>query len=592
VGSWTASKTLKVNIEPPIWETKWAYLAYCVLIGIVVFTIGYFALKIQKLAHNVQLEHLNSETAEKINKDKLRFFSNISHEIKTPLTLIEGPVQLLFQRFRNELEIRSILDIVRRQSRKIEGLIDQVHDFQKSEANLLKMNFSVFNLNEFIKEVVVDFPFMAENERKQFYVSKIDKSIYVRADKDKLEKVLNNILNNAFKFTREGDEIHLDCSVSEKNLIMKVKDTGLGIRLDEQPRIFERFYQARGEGKGYSGGSGIGLAFAKRLVDMHYGFISVSGDYGKGSTFEVRLPIVYDIEPDELQELQKELLRQEEEIEMANVKVPSSNHRHIDINPAVKEAKIFFAEDNTEMRSFVFNSLSPYFSVQSFINGKELLNALDKEWPELILSDVLMPEINGFDLCKHIKGDIKTSHIPVILLTACTSVDDKIEGMNLGADLYMTKPFDLQQLVVSIETMLLGRRRLKQRFEVSVPTEFEQTNQADGAFLQKLYSLLSENLDNEEIDINLIAKELYLNRSQFYKKVKVLTNETPFELIKLYRLKKAAEFLTSGLYSVNEVSYKTGFKSRTHFSKIFKKRYGVSPGRYAEKFQKMEQQTN
>ncbi len=249
---------------------------------------------------------------------------------------------------------------------------------------------------------------------------------------------------------------------------------------------------------------------------------------------------------------------------------------------------IFYAEDNLEMRNYVSGILSKYFNVKVFRDGQECLDALEDNWPDIIISDVQMPVLNGLELCIATKSDLKTSHIPVILLTALTNIKDHVKGIRDGADAYIKKPFNVQRLVTNVEALLINRKHLRERFQVGIPLtkENNKNNRNDNAFLEKLYSIIEENLDNQDFDINSLAKELYLNRTHFYQKVKVLTNQTPFELIKVYRLKKAAQLLVQQKLSVNEVFLMTGFKSRTHFTKIFKEKYNISPGKYAAENEK------
>jgi len=235
------------------------------------------------------------------------------------------------------------------------------------------------------------------------------------------------------------------------------------------------------------------------------------------------------------------------------------------------------------MRTFVSNTLSKFFEVKTYKNGQECFDAMEKEWPDIIISDLLMPELNGLDLCKRIKSDVKTSHIPIILLTACSTSEERIQGIRDGADAYIKKPFDMEHLITRIEFLLLNRKQLRERYQIGIPLtkENNKNNANDNAFLEKLYTLMSENLDNQDLDLNQFAKELYLNRTHFYQKVKALTNHTPFELLKVYRLTKGAELLTQQGISVKEVSIRTGFKSRTHFTKLFKEKYNVTPSVYS-----------
>ncbi|MDO6854076.1 two-component regulator propeller domain-containing protein [Cellulophaga lytica] len=588
LNEWTPTKTLKIEILPPYWKTIWAYLLYAIAVICFVFLVVRIILKIQALNHKVEIEKIEKKNVSEINEAKLRFFANISHEIKTPLTLISRPLEVLSDRFKYNEDANEKLSLITRQSKKIQQLIEQVLDFRRADANLLKMNYSRFSFDAFVKDLIIDFNFLAENDSKKLVVEKEDCRITVAADRDKLEKVFNNLLNNAFKYTSSNDVITISYKSVDKDLIVTVKDTGRGIDSVDLEHIFERFYQSQKEDNAHISGSGIGLAFSKRLVEMHYGFIKADSEVGKGTEITVRLPIVKNNLPTD-KEVPEDLdLPKEKEVTISNKLIKENSPAKIVATGDFSDALIFYAEDNLEMRNFVSKLLSKFFKVKTFRNGKECLEAMEDEWPDIVISDVQMPEMNGLDLCLRIKSDLKTSHIPVILLTALSNIEDHLQGIRDGADAYIKKPFNVQRLITNTEALLTTRKQLRERYQIGIPLtkENNKNNRNDNAFLEKLYSLIEENLDNQEFDLNSLAKELYLNRTHFYQKVKVLTNQTPFELLKIYRLKKAAELLSQKGLAVNEVYIMTGFKSRTHFTKVFKEKYNISPGKYAAEINK------
>jgi YesN/AraC family two-component response regulator len=298
----------------------------------------------------------------------------------------------------------------------------------------------------------------------------------------------------------------------------------------------------------------------------------------------VQLPIVKkQVEEDEIVDESIQLPK-EKEIEIDDTFIQEEVKAEIKVSGDFSETLIFYAEDNLEMRNYVSGILSKYFKVKVFRNGQECLEALENEWPGIIISDVQMPILNGLDLCIQVKSNLKTSHIPVILLTALADIENHVKGIRDGADAYINKPFNVQRLVTNIEALLINRKKLRERFQVGIPLtkENNKNNRNDNAFIEKLYSIIEENLDNQDFDINSLARELYLNRTHFYQKVKELTDQTPFEILKTYRLKKAAQLLAQEKLSVNEVFMLTGFKNRHHFSKTFKKMYNISPSKYAE----------
>ncbi|WP_281991552.1 hybrid sensor histidine kinase/response regulator transcription factor [Aquimarina aggregata] len=592
LNDWTTPKVLNITIKPSIWNTKFAYLSYIFSGILLIFIIIQVILKIQRLNYKVKIEQFNKDKVREVNEAKFRFFANISHEIKTPLTLISRPIDMLSQKFKNNTDIVEKLSLIKRQSNRIEQLIEQVLDFRKADSNMLKMHYSRFSFNGFIQELVMDFYFLASNDQKKLKIIHSNTNIIVSADKNKLEKVFNNLFNNAFKFTRTGDSITLEYKQNgDKELIVTISDTGRGIDATDIDHVFKRFYQSKKTDNTHITGSGIGLAFSKRLVEMHYGFINAESELNKGTKITLRLPIVKKHLPTDI--LDKIILPEEKEIKFSSSIVQADTINNVTTSGEFSKSTVFYVEDNLEMRIFVSDILSKYFDVKSFRNGKECIEMIDNQWPDIVISDIQMPEMNGLDLCLKIKSDLKTSHIPVILLTALTNIEDNLQGIRDGADAYIKKPFNIQYLITNIEALLIIRKKLRERYQIGIPLtkENNKNNKNDNAFLEKLYSLIEENLDNQDFDLNNLARELYLNRTHFYQKVKVLTNKTPFELIKMYRLKKAAELLSQNGLSVNEVFIMTGFKSRTHFTKIFKEKYKISPGKYAlESKKKYDQQ--
>ncbi|WP_158281243.1 hybrid sensor histidine kinase/response regulator transcription factor [Dyadobacter jejuensis] len=583
LNEWSAPQQLNIVISPPFWRTFWAYLLYLVLIAVGIYVVIQVFLRIQGLQHKVALEQLELETGQRISEAKLTFFSNISHEIKTPVTLILGTIELLSKQMNAGVGVREKLNLVLRQSKKISQLIDQVQDFQRADTNLLRMHPDTFSFDAFVAELVGDYQVMALAEQKTIEVIAEDSAeIFVRADPDKMEKILNNLLSNAFKHTSTGAVIRVLYRTDQQQLLITVHDNGKGIHPKDLPHILERFYQSKYHQQEYVGGSGIGLAFTKVLVEMHYGQIDIDSTLGVGTSVMLRLPVV--AEPVDSREREEEtiLLKNEAAYQPSTMAMAPYDRQQVVADSSFAGATVFLAEDNPDMRTFVAEVLGDFYQVKSFGNGQECLDALEEEWPDVIISDVLMPVLNGFELCKRVKADVSTSHIPVILLTACISVDDQITGLNQGADGYIKKPFDIQQLISTTDSVLRTRKQIRERFDLGLPLQLQNTNAKDQVFMEKLYRLMESNLDNENLDISDFTKELYLSRTHLYQKVKAITNQTPFDLLKTYRLNKAAQYLLQGEYSVNDVYLMTGFKSRTHFSKAFKEAFGTSPGKYAK----------
>ncbi|OHX63870.1 hybrid sensor histidine kinase/response regulator transcription factor [Flammeovirga pacifica] len=580
---WTEPIRLEIEITPPLWKTPLAYFLYVLIIVVVLYFVGRFLLNHTKLKHQYELEQVERHRIDELNKTKEKMFMNISHEFRTPITLIMGPIQMLLKMFQSNQDAFMHLDLINRQSKKMLQLVNQVQDFHKAEQSILKINKENFDFTGLIIDIKKDFDQLAEKQGKQLNIKGEYNQLFITADMGKLEIILNNLLNNAFKFTKKGDSIDIEYSYNETGLTFKVMDTGIGVKPSDLPYVFDRYYQ-NDNSNTYSIGSGIGLAFSKRLVEMHFGSIEIESEEGKGTCFIVNLPLEVNAKDALNEERIKDLIAQEDDDEKQKI-LPSALELPSNLyDESMKELNVFYVEDNEELRSFVNGVLSEYFNVTCFVNGKECLDTLENEWPDLIISDILMPEMNGLELCHKIKTDIRTSHIPIILLTSRSSLDDKVKGLEVGADYYISKPFEMKHLIASVQMLLKNRKQLRERFQIDFPVEVEKknNNKEDAIFIEKFYELIEENLENEDIDMNVFAKGLYLNRTTFFQKVKAITNYTPYELLKVYRLKKAAELLVQEQLPVADVCVRTGFKNRTHFSRMFKEYYGVSPSKYSK----------
>ena len=582
-GNWTKPKTLHLQIEPPYWRTTSAYLFYVLCLGLLFYALLYSFMRFQRLQHRLEIEALEKENLSKINEEKQRYFSNISHELKTPLTLLLAPLDVLFSRFSLDVDAKEKLEIIRRQSKKLFELIEMAHDMQMDSKDLLRKMDSPFSFDSFVEGVIHDFRFMASYDDKQLELHRPEEPVFVCADRSMMEKVINNLLNNAFKYTRTKDSISLSYAVEGDRLRISVADTGYGIPPENIAHIFKRFYQAKQPECAHIGGTGIGLSFSQQLVELHGGTIAVESELGKGSVFTVLLPILC---PATVVE-QGEVLAEENHAEEAALPafvLGGADVQELCLQDEWKDAKVFLVEDNAEMRAFVSEVLSQFFVVQSFANGKECVQELQENWPDLIVSDVMMPEMDGYELCHTVKSNMLTCHIPIVLLTACSAIDDRIKALEYGADKYIPKPFYPKHLVLCVEMLLKGRAALRKRYEVGLPQSMGGTDEhtaKENQFMEKLFKLFSENL-SEEVDMDVFAAELGLSRSLFYQKVKAVTDLPPYELFRQYRLKKAAELLKAGEMNVTEVCMETGFKSRTNFSRLFKDTYGISPAKYGK----------
>ncbi len=569
LGQWCEPKSLYIFIDPPVWKTWWSYCIYIFLIAGLIYFVVYSLLEMQRLSYKARIDDIEHDNM----IEKQRYFSNIAHEIKTPLALIVAPVQSLLEKFAYDKEVRERLQRIEIQSRKMTHLIDVAQSIQSSDAGLLKPQYMVFDFTAFINTLLEDFVFLAGYDQKQFVIESPEKEVVIRTDFSMLEKIVNNLLNNAMKYTFKESVITVTWEQQGDDLIFKVRDTGMGIAPSDLPHIFDRFYRGTNESVQMPSGTGIGLSFSKRLAGLLGGTIEVDSKVGEGSVFTVILPIVSNLQPEDLPN----------QVDVNNSYIYDDMGALSDMKESRhSESVIYVVEDNLEMRLMLERIVGRFYKCESFANGQEALDAMENSWPDLVLSDVMMPLVDGFELCDRVKGDIRTSHIPVILLTACSTYDERIKGMEYGADFYMAKPFYPKYLVTCIETILSGREKLRNRFKSGIPLMLTDDRQSDkdNGFLEDFYKKALDNISNEDINLDGLARELGVNRTHFFQKIKQLTGQTPSDLIKDFRLKKAAELLIENDMSIEDVCSEVGFKSRTHFSKLFKDKYGYSPRQY------------
>ncbi|MFI3318522.1 MAG: two-component regulator propeller domain-containing protein [Rikenellaceae bacterium] len=563
---------LKITLTPPLYRSTYAYILYAVLLLILCFVILRSMLSFQALSHNLQMQILEQS----LNEDKLRYFSNLSHELKTPLSLILATLAIMRERLLGDEALMARLDLMKRQSKRLYELIDIIHGIEANDLEGLKCAPTIFSFDRMVDDISKDFEFISEYDNKRFVVQRADQPLVVEADRAMVEKVINNLISNALKHTVSGDEIKLIYhKQGEDQLVLIVSDSGCGIAPEDMPYIFDRFYQARRSGANNIGGTGIGLSLSKRLVEMHRGEIGVESDLGRGTKFTVTLPIAVDA-----------YLGEDSLVEPPVGGAIIDVDDNIVIQNSYSSSLVYLVEDNYDLRKLLCEIIGKHFQVSSYPTAMDMLAALDQEWPDIVVSDVMMPEIDGYELCRRLKEDLKTSHIPVILLTAASTVDAKIIGLKVGADAYIPKPFYPKHLITRIETLLHSRHMLCERFQVGIPLAYGKegsTSAKDNEFMQRLYELINENIGNENINLDELALALGQNRSMFFKRVKSITASSPYELIKEYRLVRAAELLQKGEHNVGEVCTMTGFKDRSHFSRLFKDKYNVSPSRYGAK---------
>lgn len=565
------------------------------LIGVLGAIYLYQILKSRtKLKQDLRWEQLENKRKEENHEAKLRFFTNISHDFRTPLTLILGPLQQILDNYKGSSIVYKKLLVIESSANHLLHLINRLMDFRKLEDNQSKLQVAEGNIVKFVNEIFLSFTEFAKDKGGyKFSFKNAKDKILVFYDRPKLEQVFYNLLSNAFKYTPEGGEISLSIDNDENNVYCKIQDSGIGIKQEYLDQIFDRFFEVpphlEDSTEIYNKGTGIGLAIVKNIIELHKGTITVKSNEGKGSTFTISLPlgknhlqsdeIIDDFKfSDDITQYMSQLTDNEHE---AFLEVPDN------IVIEKKLHKILVVEDNDELRLFFKNLLSKEYNILEAKDGKSGVSKALQFLPDLIISDVMMPpQMAGTELCAQLKQNIKTSHIPIILLTARTSLFYKFKGLESGADDYISKPFNIREFELRIKNLLDSTRRLREKFtkeSTLVPSELT-INSLDEKLLTKAMEIVETNLSNHAFDINQFATELGVSRTMLFTKIKAWTNNTPNEFINELRLKKAAVYFETSNMNISEVSYKVGFNNPKYFSKCFQKKFNMTPSNYIKKF--------
>jgi len=591
-GIWNNNpKTLRITILPPSWKTWWAYLIYAAAILSLLYLFYYYSFKTAKLKHELDIEHMLHEKDEELAQRKLSFFTNISHEIKTPLTLILAPIEKLINMNEGNNKVQNQLMLMQRNGDRLIRLINQLLDFRKFESGNMKLNAGKSDIVKFAKEVVTAFEAYALDRKIKLKFLSDVRSLLVWYDADKLEKILYNLLSNAIKFTPADGEVSLSLTKTDNNFIaLSVRDNGIGISEEKQQHLFEQFNHNPDTNINATG-SGIGLAFTKGLVELHHGKIQVDsnpardGDDGY-SVFTVILPLGNahlkndEISPKQTDSEHISSYCNDQSATKEPVKYLMSG---VEDNTANEKPLMLIVEDNIEVLEFVASSFEHNFHIHKASNGLEGWQKAIEIIPDIVISDVMMPEMTGTILCSKLKADTRTSHIPVILLTARTPLIYKIEGLETGADDYITKPFSLRVLETRVNNLLELRKKLRERFSKDVylqPTNMAITS-PDEKFLKKVMEFIDMNMEEATLNVEEMGREVGMSRVTLYRKIKALTNQTAIEFIRNVRLKRAAQLLEQNKLYVNEVAYMVGFTDVDYFRKCFKEQFGYTPKEYS-----------
>ena len=579
-GVWNENPTtLQIRIAPVWFRTKFAISLFIVMAILLFIALYAFIVERKERESRLELEKQEKAHQEDIHQMKMRFFINISHEMRTPLTLIINPLEEMISKSTDSW-MRKQLKYCERNAKRLLHLVNQLMDYRRAELGVFKLRVRQENVHKIVKENWAFYEKLAQNKKIRYnLVSEIEgKSIFI--DGQYLELILNNLLSNAFKYTDEGS-ITLKVYDRDEKLMIEVSDTGTGIPSDQKSRIFERFYQVDNEHIG----SGIGLSLVQRLVELHHGAIRLHSEVNKGSTFIIELPMSSTAYTEE--ELED---RNNQEAHTTNVPDISmlEGEKHIEVmgqSDQKKRGRLLIAEDDDEIRAYMNEELSKLFEITLAKNGEEAIQALKENEPDIVLTDMMMPVMDGMKLCSHIKQNINTGHIPVIMLSAKTDSKDELEAFKMGADAYIQKPFSMVMLIARIQNTLRTRHRLHDKVTKSMDISPEKIsfNVMDEMILNKAINIVEQNMDNAEFSTEEFAKAMNMSRSNLHLKLKALTGESALDFIRKIRFKEACRLLKDGRYSISEISDMVGFNTPSYFATCFKKYIGCLPTEYIKK---------
>jgi signal transduction histidine kinase/ligand-binding sensor domain-containing protein/DNA-binding response OmpR family regulator len=616
-GVWNEQGTsVRIIITPPWWRTAWAYILYGVIFLSIIVSIWRFQLRRIRMKHELEMQRFESQKLHEIDSMKSRFFVNISHEFRTPLTLILGPINKILTKTRNQ-EIKQELNMMQRNARRLQRLINQLLDLSKIEAGKMTLQARPENIVALLNRIVQSFESRAKLKGIELKFSSELDEIIAYIDRDKIENIFYNLLSNALKFTPERGTVAVNLNIPPGPLRQKdgapsaskggiggefpplkgdkggcpsagyieitISDTGIGIPQDRLDKIFDRFYQVDDSYTREHEGTGIGLALTKELVELHHGKIVVKSELNKGTTFTVYLPLGKEhLKPEEIvseipsEEFKLEIFQEEpsEGLEPSECYAPPSRRRALPL--------VLIVEDNRDMRIYMQDCLASNYRVIEAVDGEDGLHRAIEKIPDLIISDVMMPKMDGFEMCGRLKSDERTSHIPVILLTARASDESKIKGLELGADDYLIKPFDRTELLVRAKNLIEQRRKLRERFSRDIslqPKEIAVTSY-DEKFLQRTMDIIERHLTDSEFTVDSLLKEVGLSRMQLHRKLRALINCSASEFIRVLRLKRAAQLLQQKSGNVTEIAFEVGFNNLSYFSRCFRQQFGKLPSEY------------
>lgn len=584
-GKWSGEvEALHIRVLPVWYRTWWAFLIFALFFVLLVFAVFCFFWLRKSMQTEIRMERLDREKKEEISQMKIRFYVNISHELRTPLTLIISPLQELLSSVTGHWEREKLL-YIQRNARRLLHLVNQLMDYRRAELGIFELRPSYANAYKRVLNSFLNYESLAKKKDidYNFYSELQDEDVLF--DGTYLDLIINNLLSNAFKYTEEGERIYVKLYREDKNVVLQVADTGVGIPKDKQRKIFERFYQVENVHEG----SGIGLSLVQRLVELHHGQITLVSEVGKGSTFSIYIP------QDKSVYTAEELAESKGEMEEQRVYSTNAHEVYIDdVETEVAEAgeqeagsrhgTILIVEDNEELRRYLFNGLSAQFNLIEAENGQKALEVLKENDVDLILSDVMMPVMDGVKLCKSVKQNLRTCHIPVYLLSAKVDIKYQLQGLQVGADDYIPKPFSMDVLIAKILNMLRTRYRIFEHYSNAAEIEPEKiaNNAMDEELLRKAIAIVEKNMSNVEFSTEQFASEMNMSRSNLHLKLKAITGKSAIDFIHKIRFNRACQLLKEGKYTVSEISFMVGYNTPSYFSARFKKYIGCLPTEYGK----------
>ncbi|WP_298547090.1 hybrid sensor histidine kinase/response regulator transcription factor [uncultured Aquimarina sp.] len=592
-GKWNETPLhLQIKVLPPWWKTNWALSSYVLLFLLGIYLLNRVTKNRIREKQLIRYEREKRIKEEELHNKKLQFFTNISHEFRTPLTLIINPLEDILKNEELNLpkEVNEKHLIIHKNTDRLYRLINELMDYRKLELNKLSIKARQLDIITFVQDVVSHFVVEASHKKIDLTINHEMPELKVWVDIGMLEKIIFNLLSNAFKVTSEGGQITVSIKKVRQTLTEKtgdgilsdsfeisVSDTGPGLKKEQLDKIFERFYQVDNLNKWYYGGTGIGLEVVRSFVELHKGKVEVDSVVNEGTTFSVILPLG----KKHFSESEIVLSDEDSDVLLKTKFIGNVHNQSLEnqIEEEQKTNRLLIVEDNTELRNYLKTELSNTYKVFDAKHGNEGLEIAKKEVPDIIITDVIMPEMDGFEFCSMIKKDIKTSHIPILMLTAKTMEDDRLKGIESGADVYLNKPFDMRVLKSYLTQMLTIRQIVFNKYFSDVSdADINQNNTSlDKEFIQKVLNHIYENLSDPDLSVESLSSELHLSRSQFYRKIKTLTGQTANQFLRNIRLQKAKQILESGSTNISEVCYKVGFSSPSYFTKCFKTQFGILP---------------